>query len=302
MGTLSFPNDDLFVNEDDFVDGKNVSLALQRAYGVLRALRRSEIDWYLRRKEIELAFKVVCDAVGGSPSYAFQTVMLVQPDLRRAEDWEANGPLGRALTRACDLTIMAEVAHRCKRYRQAVVLAESALGVLQAAGSQRGDEASLTKTVASSKRNGVAAAVNAVVSIWMPALRRATYPPQVMEHYHARLEPFISASLASGQVYGRSDAFGSQGLFFEVERLRGLEEIEESQLQRVADLREVANATWSNSKRAQATAPLVEMEYLRLRGDLAGAREQAAIAGKRMIDFGLPRHLERMTEYRYLSF
>jgi hypothetical protein len=228
--------------------------------------------------------------------------MLAQPDLRRAEHWEANGPLARALTRACDQTIMAEVAHRCKRYRQAVVWAESAMGVLQDAASQRGDEASLLRKVASSKRNGVAAAVNAVISIWMPALRRAAYPPQVMEHYHSRLEPFISAVLASGQIYSRSDAFGSQGLFFEAERLRGLKEVDERQLQRVADLREIAQATRGSSKRALATAPLVEMEYLRVRGDMTAAREQATIAGKRMIDFGLPRHLERMTEYQYLSF
>jgi hypothetical protein len=302
MGNPSFPESDFFVLERDYIEAENIPRALQAAYRVLHALRNGDIDWYLRREEIESALKVICDAPGGSPSFAHNTMMLIQPDLRQPERWEAGGPLGRALAKACNLTIMAEVAHRCKRYRQAVIWAETAMGVIQRAASQRGDDASLLKKVSSSQRNAVAAGITAAISAWMPALRRASFPPQVKEDYHERLEPFIAALLSSGQIYSRSDAFGSQTLFYEAERLQADREPEDQQVARIVDLRDVAAQTWGTSKRALATAPLLEMEFLRATGDVERAREQAALARVRLIDFGLPRHLERMVEYRYLTF
>jgi hypothetical protein len=291
-----------FVHPPDFVDGGNLPRALRAAYSVIRALGRGEIDWALRREEIELALEVLCDAVGGSPTLAYRTVMLVQPDLRQPERWEDEGQISRAVRRACDLTVMAEVAHRCERYRQAVVWSEVAIRGLAEAVSNSGDQKALLKTVSSSKPNLVAGAAGAIAGIWPAAVRRATYPPQVKEHHYQRLDPLFSALLASGQTYSRSHAFGCQGLFLEAERLRSAQDPEDWRFSRIADLHEISKKTRGDSKRPQATAPLVEMERLRVIGDIEGAAVQAALARERLIGFGLPRHLERMAKHGYLSF
>jgi hypothetical protein len=290
-----------FVLERDYVDGENVPRALQAAFETFRALRRREINWSLRREEIEVALEVLCDARGGNPSFAYRTIMLIQPDLRQRERWEADDPVSRAVRRACDLTIMAEVAHRCERYRQAVIWSQVALGELIAA-SPRGTEASLLKTVASTKPNQLAAATTAVTGIWPASLRRATLPAQLKADHHRRLDRFFSAILASGQTYSRSHAFGTQGSFLAAERFHQASGSSDELISTLAELREVSVETRGKSKRALATAPLVEMEYLRALGDREGAERQAAIARERLIDFGLPRHLERMTKHRYLQF
>lgn len=290
-----------FVLERDYVDSENIPRALQAAFETFWALRRREINWALRREEIEVALEVLCDASGGSPSFAYNTIMLIQPDLRQRERWEADDPVSRAVRRACDLTIMAEVAHRCERYRQAVIWSEVALGELIAA-SPRGDEASLLKTVASAKRSQLAAATTAVIGIWPASLRRATLPAQVKDDHYRRLDRFFSAGLASGQRYARSHAFGTQASFLTAERCHQAGDSKDDMIARLAELREVSRETRGRSKRALATAPLVELEYLRAIGDLEGAEREAAVARKRLIDFGLPRHLDRMTKYRYLSF
>jgi hypothetical protein len=290
-----------FVLERDYVDGQNVPRALQAAFETFRALRRREINWSLRREEIEVALEVLCDARGGSPSFAYDTIMLVQPDLRQRERWEADDPVSRAVRRACDLTIMAEVAHRCERYRQAVVWSQVAVGELIAA-SPRSTEASLLETVASTKRSQLAAAATAVAGIWPASLRRARLPGELKEDHRRRLGRFFAAILASGQTYSRSHAFGTQAGFLTAERLLETGGSEEELIPRLAELREVSVQTRGRSKRALATAPLVEMEYLRALGDLEGAERQASIVRERLIDFGLPRHLDRMRKHRYLQF
>lgn len=290
-----------FVLERDYVDDENVPRALRAAFETFWALRRREINWSLRREEIEVALEVLCDANGGSPSFAYSTIMLIQPDLRQRERWEADDAVSRAVRRACDLTIMAEVAHRCERYRQAVIWSEVALGELIGA-SPRGDEASLLKTVASPKRTQLAAATTAVTGIWPASIRRATLPVQVKEEHYRRLDRFVAAILASGQTYSRSHAFGTQASFLTAERFHRAGRSQDELISRLAELREVSVQTRGKTKRGRATAPLVEMEYLRALGDLKGAEAQAALARERLIEFGLPRHLERMTKYRYLSF
>jgi hypothetical protein len=288
-----------FVLERDYVDGENVPRALQAAFETFWALRRREINWSLRREEIEVALEVLCDARGGNPSFAYSTIMLIQPDLRQRERWEADDPVSRAVRRACDLTIMAEVAHRCERYRQAVIWSQVALGELIAA-SPKGTEASLLKVVASTKRSQLAAATTAVIGIWPAALRRATLPDELKEDHHRRLDRFFSAILASGQTYSRSHAFGTQGGFLVAERFHRARGSMDELLSTLTELREVSVETRGKSKRGLATAPLVEMEYLRALGDLEGAERQAAIAHERLIEFDLPRHLDRMTKHRYL--
>lgn len=291
----------MFVHERDFIEAENIPQAVRDAYEVMWALRDKKIDWAMRRDEIELALKVLCDGVGGSPPFAHNTLMLIQPDLRVPERWEDDGLTARAVRRACDLVLMAEVAHRCERYRQAVVWSEVALGGLQEATSD-GSTASLLKTVSASKRSPLAAATKAVVSIWVPSVRRTTLPLQVKEQHYRRIDPFIDAFLASGQTYGRSEAFGSQGLFLDAERLRTMEEPDSKRIDRLAEIRDVARITRSDSKRARATAPLVEMEFFKAVGDFDAAREQAILVKDRLLDFPLPRHLERMGQYRYLDF
>jgi hypothetical protein len=290
-----------FVLERDYLDTENVPRAVQAAYDVIWALRRGEIDWALRREEIAFALQVLCDALGGSPSFAYNSVMLVQPDLRQPEIWESEGRVARAERRAYDLTIMAEVAHRCERYRQAVIWCQVALGELEAA-SPRGDKRSLLKEIASPKSNQLAGAVTATSGIMMPSVRRTGLPPQATEHYLRDLDPLIAAILASGQTYCRSDAFGSQGLFLEAKRIQDTREPTDGQLSRLTELRSVSEETRGNSKRSLATAPLVEMEFLRAVGDMEGAKDQASLARERLIDFSLPRHLDRMAKFRYLSF
>ena len=209
-----------FVLERDYVDNENLPRALQAAFETFWALRRREINWALRRGEIEVALEVLCDASGGSPAFAYNTIMLIQPDLRQRERWEADDPVSRAVRRACDLTIMAEAAHRCERYRQAVIWSEVALSELIAA-SPGGDEASLLKTAASPKRSQLAAATTAVAGIWPASIRRATLPAQVKEDHYRRLDRLSSAILASGQTYSRSHAFGTQVSFLTAERFHG---------------------------------------------------------------------------------
>jgi hypothetical protein len=289
-----------FVRERDYVDGENLPRALQAAFGTFWALRRREINWSLRQEEIQVALQVLCDAKGGSPSFAYNTIMLIQPDLRQRERWEADDRGSRAVRRACDLTVMAEVAHRCERYRQAVIWSEVALGELIAA-SPGGDEASLLKAVASAKRSQLAAATTAVIGIWPASIRRALLPPQVKEQHYRRIDRFISALLASGQTYSRSHAFGTQSGFLTAERFHRAGSSKDELMSALAELREVSVQTRGKSKRGLATAPLVEMEYLRALGELEGAERQAALARERLIEFGLPRHLDRMTKYRYLS-
>jgi hypothetical protein len=290
-----------FVLERDYVDNENVPRALQAAFETFWALRRREINWALRRGEIEVALEVLCDASGGSPSFAYNTIMLIQPDLRQRERWEADDPVSRAVRRACDLTIMAEAAHRCERYRQAVIWSEVALRELIAA-SPGGDEASLLKTVSSTKRSQLAAATTAVAGIWPASIRRASLPAQVKEEHYRRLARLFAAILASGQTYPRSHAFGTQASFLTAERFHQTGSAQDELSSSLAELRAVSVETRSQTKRAQATAPLIEMEFLRTQGDREAAEGQAALARKRLIDFGLPRHLDRMTKYRYLSF
>lgn len=290
-----------FVLERDYLDTENIPRAVATAFGVVQALRRHEIDWSMRRTKIAFALQVLCDAQGGSPEFAYNSVALAQPDLRDPHRWENEGRIERAVRRACDLTIMAEVAHRCERYAQAIVWCEVAFDELLGA-SPDGDQATLLKLASSSKRNPLAAALKAVLAIWMPAVRRSSRPPQVKEYYYHLLDPFIDALIASGQVYERSHAFGAQGMFRDAERLRGLREPSDREVVRLADLRDISESNRGSSKRAMATAPLVEMEYLRATRDLDGAQRAAALARELLIDFGLPRHLDRMTKYRYLSF
>ena len=104
-----------FVSEDDYLDSRNPARALSAAFDTAWALRRKEIDWSLRRDEIALALQVLCDAPGGSPSFAYQSLALAQPDLREPYQWERDTQKARAARRACDLTIMGEAAHRCER-------------------------------------------------------------------------------------------------------------------------------------------------------------------------------------------
>lgn len=290
-----------FVLERDYLNTENVPRAVQAAYEVIRALRNGEIDWALRREEIAFALQVLCDAPGGSPPFAYNSVMLVQPDLRQPQLWETENRVSRAARRAYDLTEMAEVAHRCERYRQAVVWCEVALGELEAA-SPGADQASLLKVVSASKASRLAGATTAVLGIEMASIRRTTFPPQVKQHYFERLDPFIAAVLASGQTYCRTHAFGSQGLFLEAERVREQQEPSDQSLSRLSSLRDASEQSRGHSRRALATAPLVEMEYLRALGDVDGAKHQAGLARELLIDFGLPRHLDRMIKHKYLTF
>lgn len=290
-----------FVSEGDYLDSQNPARALHAAYDVIWALRRGDIDWSLRREEIALAFQVLCDAPGGSPSFAYQSIALAQPDLREPHRWEGETQKAKAVRRACDLTIMSEVAHRCERYGQVIAWSEVAMGEILAA-CPGGNSAGLLRVASSSKPNQLAAATTAVLAIWMPAVRRANRPPQVKEDYFQRFEPVIDALIASGQTYQRSNAFGTQGMFLEAERGLQAPELDDRMLARARDLREIAQSTRGETKRALATAPLVEMEYRRLLGEIEVAEQLAAVARELLIDFGLPRHLERMTQYRYLSF
>jgi hypothetical protein len=290
-----------FVLERDYLDSENLPRALGSAYEVIRALRRKEIDWALRRDEIAFALQVVCDAPNGSPTFAYDSVALAQPDLRRPEIWEKEDRVSRAVRRAYDLTIMAEVGHRCERYRQAFVWTQVALKELEAA-APRGDVQSLLKTVASSKKSRLAGATIAVAGIQMASMRRAAFPPQVKIDRAKELEALFQAVLASGQSYCRSDSFGSQGLFLKAEQIRGMDEPDSADLSTLDDLRSLIQTARDGSKRSLATAPLIDMEYSRAIGAIDGAKVHASLARERLIDFALPRHLDRMTKYRYLSF
>jgi hypothetical protein len=289
-----------FVDERDYREGKNVPRSVERAFDVVRAAGNREIDWVMRRAEIELACEVLCDAPGGDPATAFKAIMAAQPHLRQPQRWEKDDEATRAVRRACDFVLMAEVAHRNGRYKQAVVWAQAALQGLESAAW---DRRSLLRLVASSKRHPLAAATTAVIGIYTPALRRATYPDQAKAAFRSDIAPFVPAYLASGRIDSRSHALGTQELFRESELMRAPEARAEGWISpHLEALFDLAERTRGKSKRSLATAPLVAMERLRALDAIEGARAAAAVARERLIEFGLPRHLQMVDAYGYLDF
>jgi hypothetical protein len=288
MGPPQPPQEPRWVREEDYFDAGDVPKAVGDAYTVVNALGRREIDPILRKREIEVALEVVCDGPNGNPALAFRALMNAQPRYRNPERWEREDRISRATRPACGLTLTAEVAHRAERYPQAVVFSLTALGLLEEAAGGRD---SLLKLVASSKSHRLAEAATAVGAIYIPALRRAGYPPQAKEDLRKRIAPYLPAYLASGRIDGRSHAFTTQNLFDQVERQR--EDL-------LDELRAASDQTRGNSVRAQATAPLVTMEHAKALGDLTAAKREAARAMSGLQAFGLERHIKRVEQFRYL--
>jgi hypothetical protein len=256
---------------------------------VIERLVRREIDPIMRHEEIVRAFEVLCDAPGGDPAKAFRAVLGIQDRYRRPERWEAQNPSSDAIRIACGITLAAEVAHRCERYRQAVVFCLTAFGYLEtAAGGSR----NLTRLVASARPGALAEAATAVRGIWPAPLRRASYPPQAKAELRRRAPDLVPALLASDRVYPRTHAFATQEFFDRVELA------DERDLDRLFAL---SNETRADNLRSWATAPLVSLEYARARGDQDAVIRESALARERIEAFALPRHLDRVTRFGYLA-
>jgi hypothetical protein len=185
---------------------------------------------------------------------------------------------------------MAEVAHRCQRYAEAVILTSTAFDILEEAAE--GSDA-LIRLVASSRAHPLAGATTAVYAIRVAALRRARYLTKGKDHMRERTKAIVPAYLASGRTDPRSHAFATQVLF---------DQVEQGNHEHLADLRSISNATRGSSRRSWTTEPLVAMEHNRALGDIPAAKRAAQEAEDRIRSFGLWRHLEVVTRYGYLSF
>ncbi len=279
-----------WVDPRDYYEKQNLAGALRDAHEVIRGIHERLFDPLMRQEEVQIAFEVLCDLREGSTRQAFGGVIALEPRYRRPEFWERDRPTANALRYVCWLTTAAEVAHRDCRYAQAVVYTTSAFNLLAEAA---GGFEQLIRLVASSKRNPLAEAAVAVNAIRVSALRRASYSQAAKDWFRSITADILPAYLASGCVYPRSHAFGTQGLFDQAELGIPVH---------CDDLYDLSTFTRGTTARALATAPMVEMEHWRALGDVDAAKREATRARAALEDFGLFRHVEMAERFGYFDF
>jgi hypothetical protein len=287
VGTTEEPQ---WVDPADYYDGLDIPGAVRAARSVAKGMLDGWVDPVVWLDEVKVAMEVLCDAADGDPSLALKAVKAIEYRFRTPQEWELDNRQANAARYACWATLIAEVAHRNKRYREAVVLTSSALDKVEEAAE--GPE-KLVERVASSKSDQLAKAVTAVCAIRIPALRRARYPLVTEDFIRKRTAGYIPAYLASGRIDPRSHAFSTQILF---------DEVEHENYDRLPVLRQISDETRGSSLRSRTTEPLVAMECHRALGDIPAAKLAAAEAEERIRSFGLWRHLGVMAEYGYLEF
>lgn len=287
---MDFPDEPHWVDPNDYYEGLNIARAVRHARSVGNGMLAGLVDPIVWHDEVVLAFEVLCDAPGGDPGLALRAVKAVERRFRTPEKWEVDDEMTNAARFACWATLIAEVAHRNGRYREAVVLTSAALDKLEEAA---GGPARLLRLLASEKGGRLAAAATAVYAIRIAALRRADYAAPTDRFIRARTEGVVQAFLASGRNDSRSHAFATQVLF---------DELEAGNDKHLDELREVSDGTRPGSLRARTTEPLVEMEVNRAAGQIEAARKAADMARVRIEDFGLWRHLAMLERYGFLAF
>jgi hypothetical protein len=281
----------VWVSGEDYREGRNISREIRRALQVAQGMMEGLVDPVVWREEVELALEVLCDAVPGGPKLAHRAIKGVEYRFLHPLEWEEpDSWTSRAVLFACGATMIAEVAHRAGRCREAVLYTSSALDKLEAVA---GGPAALHKLIARSKGHRLAGPAVAVEAIRGPAIRRAALPPEAKVFLRSRTEGIVPAYLASGRLYCRTHAFSTQKLF---------EQLELERPEHIDMLLSVSQETRGSSMRSFATAPLVTMEYRKAQGDVAAAKRAARQALELIRDFGLYRHLEVITRYGYVSF